>query len=275
MAIDFGKLPVEKVFHFAANLLPGFTVLQIYDLLNPGTIRWYFATSYLGYRTKLALFLCVCFVIGYTIIAIFGTVMVALAGGLGGLWAAFRGNRDPYKDEIAPWRNSEWRAAYKVRYGSASPPDTTLVPKSMAAAICMESDLLETSTDDQPALDDLPVLIDKFQKQCERLTEVVNGVVNDRVWRMNYDRLHSRILFERKREVIEEVIEGLQSNLTVSGCIVLSCSFIVPALKQWWLIIPALGWVSVTSLVTSAKIFRVFDPWTTLSEQIEFLTTGK
>jgi hypothetical protein len=268
MTLDFGKLPFEKAFYVLAKTLPGFALMNVFEVLHPGTIHWFFSIGFLGYATKVAFFLAVCFLVGYSFVAMMITVTSALAGATGGVWGYLSNDRNPHKDDIAPWRDSEWRAAYRARYGAAAPADLKLVPKGIAQRILQEANSAAADAIDQQA-------VQTFQDSYMRLIEATETIMNDKAWRLHYRRLHHQILFDRRKEAIEEIVEGLDSNLAISAFIVVLASVFLTPLRVWWLLVPSIGWLTVSALNISAKLYRLVDPWTTLREQIDSLTGSK
>jgi hypothetical protein len=90
--MDWTKYPLEKLFSFVAGIIPGSVAL----LMFPGRIEWFFALGFLGYPTKLALFILVAFVVGFTATTFLGAIL----GGIGGAIGAASYN-PPYSYEIA------------------------------------------------------------------------------------------------------------------------------------------------------------------------------
>jgi hypothetical protein len=269
MTLDFGKLPFEKAFYVLAKTLPGFALMNAFEVLHPGTILWFFSIGFLGYATKVAFFLAVCFLVGYSFVAMIITVTSALAGAFGGAWGYLTSDRDPHQDDIAPWRDSEWRAAYTARYGTAAPADLKLVPKGIVQGILGEANAVDLGGIDQQQT------AQRMHDVYKTLTEATDSIMNDKTWRMHYRRLHHQVLFDRRKEAIEEIVEGLDSNLAIAAFIIVSASIFLRPLRAWWLLVPSIGWLAVSAMNTSAKIYRLVDPWTTLREQIDSLTASK
>jgi hypothetical protein len=133
--IDFGKFPFEKAIHLLTKVLPGFALLFVYNAKNPGTIARALLLPYLGYATRVWLLIAISFMLGYTLSTVMSTVAGAVAGAIGALWGSFARNTHPYKYQVAPWRDRNWRAAYISRFGSDAPRDLTLVLPRDAAEL--------------------------------------------------------------------------------------------------------------------------------------------
>jgi hypothetical protein len=270
MALDFDKIPFEKAFHFLAKMLPGFTVIWIYDNANPGTLMWFQSIQTLGYATKLALLLLSSFLIGHII----ATATAALLGAVGGIVGStnrfcFR-DRHPYEDDIAPWRNSEWRAAYRTRNGSVAPEDMKLVPKHVAESLFGNLPLPANVVDNHFAAQ-----AEETYNSFLKMTAAYESVINDREWKRIYQQLHWDSILNKRMEFIEEITVGLDSNLALSSMLILAFALFLPKLRLWWLV--ALSAVCVgTSLIRFAsKAYPFVDLWSSLRPQIDSLNSKK
>lgn len=268
MTLDLGKIPFEKAFYQLAKILPGFAIVGIYDLRFPGSISWYFSIGFLGYATKLSLLLSACFLVGYSASSLAATALGAAGGAFGALWGNWTYGRHPYDDEVAPWRNDAWRAAFKTRYGASAPADTKLIPRSILELL--QNRVSEIDADPTGEGRQLERLFGDFHQQ---LIEAVTAITNDQAWKFQYQKLHAKAVLERKMEVIEEVTEGLDSNLAISASIVLVSAIFVNQARIPWLLFLSGGWLVISVLRTSSKIQRLLDPWTTLQEQIDSLAS--
>jgi hypothetical protein len=137
--VDFDKVPLAKAFPFLASVLPGFSLLYLFEAANPGTIRWYFSVNFLGYRTEVSLLLFVSFLLGYSL----NKFLAAFYGAIGGVWGATRGipmfDRHPYELTVAPWRDKKWRAAYSRRFAGDLPQDLTMTLEPFWDKIAQEA----------------------------------------------------------------------------------------------------------------------------------------
>jgi hypothetical protein len=111
--MDLSRYPIDKLFHLAAGVIPGFAALLIFQLAHPGAFAWFFSLGFLGYKTVLSLALLACFVVGNTIT----TFLSAFLGGLGGMLGQTK-RRPPYRPpqtfETAPLRDPLWRTALRI-----------------------------------------------------------------------------------------------------------------------------------------------------------------
>jgi hypothetical protein len=213
--IDLGKLPLEKGVHLFAKVLPGFTLFLFYDCLHHGTIAKLLSIPYLGYGSRVTLFVIVCFLCGYTLAALLSGLLTPLAGALGGVWGSFRGARHPYEDEVAPWRNEKWRLAYQRRYETSAPKSLNLVSKPIVDQLFKDARPIEPHPVD-------PAHAAVFAQEIyQQLNAAVEAIANDKEWRMLYDHLHSELILEKRMEAIEEIMTGLDSDLAMSAAVLL------------------------------------------------------
>ncbi len=209
--IDFGKFPFEKAIHLVTKFLPGFALLCVYDAKVPGAITSILSLPYLGYATRVWLLIAICFTLGYTLYAFINTVASAAAGAIGALWASFTSGRHPYEYEAAPWRDQTWRAAYISRFGSGAPKNLTLVLPSNAAELLRLSQPLPSSLADQKKLAEQITL-----QINPELTAAIDAITNDTEWRMCYERIKFKVLFEGPLEPIQGGLRGASIPISPS-----------------------------------------------------------
>lgn len=268
--IDFGKFPFEKAVHLLAKVLPGFALLFAYNAKNPGAVTSILSLPYLGYATRVWLLIVVCFMLGYTLSSVLSTVVSGVAGATGALWASFARTKHPYNYQIAPWRDPNWREAYISRFGADAPKDLTLILPGNAAELLRPT---------QP----LPSDLGEQQKLAEQLTLQINtglkaaidAIQNDTEWRMRYESIKFKVLFQQPLEPIEEVIGRLDSDFSVASAVLVVGAALSPSLRVWWLMLPAMGWLIVGMLRFCAKAYQIVAPWSTLTAQIELLRSGR
>lgn len=268
--LDFGKLPVEKAVHLLTKVLPGFALLFLYNSKVPGTVSHALSLPFLGYATRIWLLVAICFTLGYSLSTVLKTVISAAAGALGALWASWARRRHPYNYQIAPWRDSNWRSAYKSRFGPDAPKDITLVLPLNAAQ------LLEMSQPLPPNLGNQQHLAEQITMQINSdLKAAIDAITNDIEWRMCYERIKLKVVFDQPLEAIEEVMGGLDSDFSLASALVLLGTAISPQFRAWWLLAPAIGWLIVSVLRFCAKAYQFAQPWNTLTAQIDLLKSGK
>jgi len=268
--IDFGKFPFEKAVHLLTKFLPGFALLYLYNTQSPGTITSLLSLAYLGYATRVWLLITICFALGYTLSTFLNTVLSTVAGAIGALWASFTSARHPYRYQIAPWRDSNWRAAYICRFGSEAPRDLTLVLPGNAA------ELLRLSQPLPPNMADQQTLAEQITLQINsELKAAIDAITNDTEWRMCYERMKFKVLFESPLEPIEEVFGRLDSDFSLASAVLIAGTALSAQFRVWWLMVPATGWIIVSVLRFCAKAYQIAEPWSTLRAQIEMLKSGR
>ena len=268
--LDFGKLPFEKAIHLLTKVLPGIALLFFYNSQTPGSIAKLLSLPYLGYATRVWLFIAICFALGYTFSTVLGRLAGAVAGAIGALWYHVHSGRHPYEFQTAPWRDPNWREAYISRYGSEAPKNLTLVLPGQAAELLKLSQPLPPGPAEQQKLAEAITL----QINAD-LMAAVDAITNDSEWRVCYDRMKIRLLLDRPLEVMEEIMGQLDSDFSLASAIVLIGSIFSSQFRVWWLVVPAASWLIVATIQFCAKAYQFAQPWSTLSEQIETLKSGK
>jgi hypothetical protein len=164
--------------------------------------------------------------------------------------------------DVAPWRNPTWRGLLKNRLGAQAPNDTFLMSQE---TFDLRQELLGHLPEEQrsPALLDLTM-------------ERMNTVMDDANWARLYDHYHQIVLQPDDRDFVWHVRSGLNFNLQAASLYVLISALVVPSVRRWWCLLPASLWVLdlVGELFMSVR--QYFDKWSTLSEQIQYLSgSGK
>lgn len=267
--IDFGKFPFEKAVHLLAKVLPGFALLFVYDAKNLGAVTSILSLPYLGYATRVWLLIAVCFVLGYTLSSVLSTVVGGVAGAIGALWASVARTKHPYEYQVAPWRDPNWRVAYISRFGSDAPKDLTLIlPRDAAELLRLNQPLPPNLADQQKLAEQLTLQINAGLKAA------IDAIQNDTEWRMRYENIKLKVLFQQPLEPIEEVIGRLDSDFSVASAVLVVGAAFSTNLRVWWFMLPAMGWLIVGVLRFCAKAYQIVAPWSSLSAQIEMLRSG-
>lgn len=255
--VDLSKYPIEKLFHFAAGVIPGGVVLLVLEVVSPGKFSWFFSLPFLGYRTKLGLILLAAFVIGNSMTAF----LTALLGGIGGAIGAatpMRPNKLPFINVVAPWHDLRWRALVKNRLKADAPKDTFPMSKDIY---------------------DIRLKMIEFKPEPERAgailelnNELFAGNVEDGKWEQWYDHFHRIILQRTSSDAEQYVRTGLNFNLEAASLFLLFCVIAVPRIRHWWCILPASLWVLMLCLETYWGIVRSSNKWFTLGDQLKYLS---
>jgi hypothetical protein len=128
--MDYSKYPLERLVYYVAGIIPGFIAILIYRLAVHASFGWFLSISFLGYRTKLSLFLVTSFVVGRTITS-FIRGLLGAAGGVIGATRAMRPYNLPHSYTVAPWRDPRWRIALKNYLGANAPNDSHLLTQEL------------------------------------------------------------------------------------------------------------------------------------------------
>jgi len=255
--MDLSKYPLEKFFFFMAGIIPGFVALLIFQLAAPGSFGWFFGLGFLGYKTKLSLILLTAFVIGNSLTTFLSSILGAL-GGLIGQRESKKPYQPPHALPVAPWRDILWRAALGQRLGVQAPNDTTLV-----------SDALYNLRQEQ--LKFLPEA-DRGVAQINLDRERLDTQMEDSKWAQWYDHYHRRVLTARSEWDFQRYVQhGLVFNLETAAVYTILSATVVPAVRHWWIIVPASIWTVLLAAKQYSDVSDFRDPWATLAKQIEYL----
>ena len=264
--IDFAKVPFEKAVHLLTKVLPGFAVLYVYNSHTPGAIASILSLAYLGYATKIWILIAISFALGYTLSTFINTAVTVIAGAIGALWAAVAKGRHPYTYQVAPWRDPKWRTAYIGRFGSEAPPNLTLVLPANAIEVLRFSQTAPSVMGDQQQLAEQITL-----NVNPGLTTAMDAIINDTEWRMCYERIKIKALFDRPLEPIDEIFGRLNSDFALASAVLVVGASFSAQLRVWWLMAPAAGWIAISVLRLCSKVYQITEPWSTLGAQIEML----
>jgi uncharacterized membrane protein YkvI len=101
--------------------------------------------------------------------------------------------------------------------------------------------------------------------------EKFQSETNDFEWYGLYNHYHSVSLTSRERwDVQRYLYHGLNFNLATAALYVLASALFVSRLRHWWCILPALIWVLIFVVEQIGSVVRFRDPWSTLSEQVQY-----
>jgi len=263
---DF-KLPVERTVYFVASLIPGGAALATYQSVSGTAIQWFFGIQFLGYRTKLGLLIFSAFVIGHTMTnfvrILIDDLLPILAEQVAKVpWPS----KSSFEYEIGPWRSVEWRNAVRNRLGTSAPDDLRFMTLQM---MDQELALVESLPIDQQGAERMRIL-----------QERTASILNDMEWSTLYSHYHHMVgqLNESARhdEVTTFIRDGFTYNFIAASMYVLISALVVPAVRQWWCILPAAAWVFGFVLFFVAAIRRVLaNKWSTLHDQVSYLLSGQ
>jgi len=259
--MDFSKFPLEKLVQYAAGVFPGMVALLVFNQAAPGSLGWFFALGFLGYRTKLSLIVLAALVIGNTLTAFLTSVLRWVAGPVGFVLGLLD-SKPSHIYLTAPWRDPTWRTLARNRLGTQAPSDTHLMSEEAF-------DLRKKVISEDLPEEQRPFALEELAK--ERL----DAVKDDERWAEWYEHYHRIVLFPRDQDFVWHVQNGLYYNLEAAALYVLISAILVPSVRQWWCIVPSIIWVLVLLSELHWQVNRLLNKWSTLHEQLQDLSGGR
>lgn len=252
--MSFKDIPLEKLWSFIAAVIPGSAAMLIFQLSHPNAFSWYYRSTLFGYGTRLTLMFVIAFVVGNTITA----ALNFFAGAVGGVIGTLKRYKSSVEYDIAPWRDPRWRDLLAKRLGpELAPQNTPWISDEVFAA---RQKGIEFMLEEQRAA-----------ALNELVLERMRAISNDMEWRQWYD-YYKRIVSEFIEEPFTWYVRtGLYANLQATGFGVLISAIFVPELRHWWYILPSSFWLLAVVAETVWAIRQLFDPWSTLTDQINYL----
>lgn len=257
---DAFKYPLEKLVYFAASLIPGFAALLIY-WSDTSTRLDGFIRLPLGYATKIWLVVLAAFVVGQTITGVLRAVADDLGFWIGKTIATVIPTKFSFEHESAPWRDAEWRTAVKRRLGDAAPRDSELLTIPMYR---LKLELAGFLSDQEKAAEGMKL----FRQRAET-------VIDDMKWQGVYRHYHQRLLQPDAEDISLHIRSGLTYNFLAAAGYLLIAACFVPSVRHWWCVAPACAWVFIVVAETVGQYARLNTLWTTLQEQITYLSNGQ
>jgi len=90
-------------------------------------------------------------------------------------------------------------------------------------------------------------------------------------WKKWYDHYHQLVLEPDDTDFVLHVRNGFNMNMEYASMYLLLSMLFVPATRQWWCVVIALGWIAVSVLEFGAGLTRYFNKYSTLDRQILYL----
>ena len=249
--MDWSRYPLEKLFSFVAALIPGFTAL----LISGRTADELLYLSSLGYRSRVTVILVIAFVVGFTLT----TCLSALLGAIGGVIGSVT-YKAPESYAVAPWRDPTWRELIKKKLGANAPSDTRPI----------SSVILELR---QKMINNLPT----SQQQPENLRlqqDQLATEADDLAWSVWYDHYHKIAVMPDEKDVFLQVHTGLRFSLQTASLYCLTSALVVPSLRHWWYLAPAVFWVVTLVIESVNSLQKALNKWSSLHDQIKYLTNN-
>jgi hypothetical protein len=255
--MDWSKYPLEKLVYFVAGIIPGCVVLLVFGMAHPGSFDWFFRIRFLGYRSQLTLLVLTCFVLGYSIT----TFLRGFLGGLGGIYGATAKRFYKLKAPsylAAPWQDPRWRTLLIRHLGTSSLHDTRPIAP----------DILET----RRQMIDLMPQNERPRALYELNSEKLAADLEDIRWERWYAHYHEIVLQPDPRDLFFHVGWGLRINFQAAAIYILGSAFVVPQLRHWWCLGPALIWVLLLVAEEFTELNKLRNQWSTLDAQIKYLS---
>jgi hypothetical protein len=259
--MDWSKYPLEKVVHYVAAGVPGSTALVVLEMNAPGSFAHFFAIDFLGYRTKVGLILFVAFVLG-NVLSILMSIIVGILFAAAARMVDARRSSEKYQRAHAfdpvPWRDPSWRALAKKKLASQAPNDSVMEPRGA----------YDLRRQFQAALPE-----QLRTKPLQAMDEERNRLeAEDAAWAFWYQQFQDIVIQEENESFDSMLRTGVAFNLeTASAYLLLSAAF-VPALRRWWIVVPALGVLLFMALEYAGNLGKVANRWQTLAAQIRLLS---
>ena len=102
-------------------------------------------------------------------------------------------------------------------------------------------------------------------------SEKLLAEIDDGKWEQWYSHYHRIVLSEPDRDFQWYVAHGLAYNLETAAVYVLLSALFVANVRRWWCLVPASLWILILIAQEYNVARKYFDPWSTLSEQIDYL----
>jgi hypothetical protein len=256
--MDLAKFPLEKTVQYAAGVFPGMVALMVFNQAHAGSLGWFFALGFLGYRTKLSLIVLVALVIGNTLTAFLTSVLRWVAGPIG-FALGLLDSKPAHLYLTPPWRDPTWRTLAGNRLGTQAPSDRHLMSQETfdLRKKVISEDLPEEQR--RSALEDLA-------------KERLDAVKDDECWAAWYEHYHRIVMVPMDQDFVRHVKNGLYFNLEAAALYVLISTILVPSVRQWWIIVPSIIWVLVLLSELLWQVNRLLNKWSTLHEQLQYLS---
>lgn len=257
--LDLSKYPIERVFQFVAGIVPGFVALIIFQLGHPWFYARFVTAEFLGYKTKIAIAIAVAFVIGNSMTRLVAATSSTLGRKIGNAIGYRLSDPSLLVTNARPWRDARWRSLVKEQLGDRAPKDSQVVDQKVFDRMC-----------------EVAVDLPEPQKEAEfaRLIKLQSDTLNDDFeWSRWYDQYHAAIIQPNDFTIETYIRNGLDFNLQAAAGYVLISATYVPALRHWWWLVPAFAWCVITVVEGYSLLERLFNKWSTYSDQIKYLST--
>jgi len=251
--MDWLKLVLDRFFGLIAGLIPGSAVLIVIGTHHPAWAGYVRDISYLGYRTKVALVVIAALFSGWTVLAIYNS----LVGGIQGIFRAkmeksLMERKDP---ELPPWRNLVWRSLMKKYLGDGAPADVDFIADDF------HQKLLQGATA-------FPFPLQ--QQEIDRVNKLrLDSRTADLQWAAWWNNLHSDLLY--KKDPLTMTMYTIEANLQAASLVLLVSMRSTPELYRWWVVAPCLYWVLLRILQEWNAWRNQLDPWSSFQQQTGYL----
>jgi hypothetical protein len=251
--MELGKIQIEKVFSFIAAIIPGSVTIYVYYLANPHAFTALRGFDHFGYATKISIALTLAFVIGNSL----QMFLYAMGYAIGEVFTSRKLDKQPLRLMTAPWRDPGWRKLAAPYLGEHTPNDT--LPMSDVTydlRLKMLEDLSE---------------VDKLMAKTNLLIERASLDSDDNDWKMWYLQLNKQREAHRKWDVAQYVHGGLKDSFHAIAIYLTISMLFVPGVRNWMTFLFCGVWLFLMYAEVSVSLSKAVDPWSTSSQQIEFL----
>jgi hypothetical protein len=104
--------------------------------------------------------------------------------------------------------------------------------------------------------------------------EKLSAESDDLAWSSRYDHYHKIIVLPDEKDIFLQVHTGLRFSLETAAVYCLMSSVAVPAVRHWWLLVPAVFWTLLLILESVESLRKALNKWSTLNDQIKYLTNA-
>lgn len=265
--MDWAKL-IDKFYKYIFSVIPGSVVLAVGVLNHPKLWDSYWNMGYLGYQTKLVMLILVTMILGSTVDSLAGAVMGGITGGVGSYRAekarqeaaaAAAGQASSQAAAVvAYWRDPSWRNLVTAYMGKAA-------PENLHAFV------------DQNELDQAMDLAGKLPQpeQAQEMGKIArraNAAIlqqNDETWMAYWNHLHA-VTTPKVDSRTQEAFQLVAAFGGASWVVVLSALW-TPQVRHWWILLPCIYFVFVSTFGQFMFQARVTDPAQLFEQQWQYM----
>ena len=305
--MDLAKL-IDKFFGYLSGLVPGSVVLLIVALHRPEAWSDFWKVSYLGYQTKIAILFVFALIAGSTVNSVLGAIIGGISNGVAGAQAEKRAALAAQAQQAAQVQQAQQAAqAQQVvpaqqppSAGPPSVPPDDAPPAAPVAATAPQEVAYWRDVNwrnmvtaylgkaapenlqpfyDQEELDNAMAIAKSLQQpdqgrelaRIARRTSPAQLQVNDDVWRECWFRMNGVMGRANDPQMKQALI--LVSAYGGASLLLLLAAPWTPALRHWWILLPCVYYVFVTTGQAIMGYAKSQDPEQLFDQQWQYLQT--